>query len=72
MLETRRCGSRSDSDRPSSPSGDASHLAHYQIKLYALDQALKLEPGADEETLLKAIKGHVLGQGQLVGTVQRK
>lgn len=55
---------------PRPPQGDPPH--HYQIKVYALDQALKLDPGADEETLLEAMKGHVLGQGQLVGTVQKR
>jgi Raf kinase inhibitor-like YbhB/YbcL family protein len=55
---------------PRPPQGDPPH--HYQIKVYALDQALKLEPGADEDKLLEAMKGHVLGQGRLVGTVQKK
>ena len=45
---------------------------HYQITVYALGQALKLEPGVDEDTLIGAMKGHLLGQGRLVGTVQKK
>jgi len=40
--------------------------------VYALGQALKLEPGVDEDTLIGAMKGHLLGQGRLVGTVQKK
>jgi len=55
---------------PRPPQGDPPH--HYQIQVYALDQALKLEPGADQDKLLGAMKGHVLGQGKLVGTVQKK
>jgi Raf kinase inhibitor-like YbhB/YbcL family protein len=55
---------------PRPPQGDPPH--HYRIKLYALDQELKLEPGADEDALLEAMKGHALGQGQLGGTVQKK
>ncbi|MFL5494283.1 MAG: YbhB/YbcL family Raf kinase inhibitor-like protein [Gemmatimonadales bacterium] len=55
---------------PRPPEGDPPH--HYQIKLYALDQELKLDPGVDEDTLLKDMSGHILGQGQLVGTVQKK
>jgi len=55
---------------PRPPQGDHTH--HYQITVYALDQALKLEPGVDEDKLLGAMKGHVVGQGKLVGTVQRK
>ena len=39
--------------------------------MYAIDQELKIEPGADEDALFKAMRGHILGQGQLVGTVQR-
>jgi Raf kinase inhibitor-like YbhB/YbcL family protein len=55
---------------PRPPEGDPPH--HYQIRLYALDQELKLDPGADEETLLKDMSGHILGQGKLVGTVEKK
>jgi Raf kinase inhibitor-like YbhB/YbcL family protein len=55
---------------PRPPQGDPPH--HYQIRLYALDQELKLDPGADQDTLLKDMEGHILGQGQLVGTVQRE
>jgi Raf kinase inhibitor-like YbhB/YbcL family protein len=55
---------------PRPPQGDPPH--HYQIKVYALDEALKIDPGADEDKLLGAMKGHILGQGQVVGTVQKK
>jgi Raf kinase inhibitor-like YbhB/YbcL family protein len=55
---------------PRPPQGDPPH--HYQIKVYALDEALKIDPGADEDKLLEAMKGHILGQGQVVGTVQKK
>jgi Raf kinase inhibitor-like YbhB/YbcL family protein len=55
---------------PRPPQGDPPH--HYQITVYALDRALKLEPGVDEDALLGAMRGHVLGQGRLVGTVQKK
>jgi Raf kinase inhibitor-like YbhB/YbcL family protein len=54
---------------PRPPKGDPPH--HYRIKVYVLDQELKIEPGADEDTLLKAMSGHILGQGQLTGTVQK-
>lgn len=55
---------------PRPPRGDPPH--HYQVKVYALDEALKIDPGADEDALLEAMKGHILGQGQVVGTVQKK
>jgi Raf kinase inhibitor-like YbhB/YbcL family protein len=43
----------------------------YFFKLYALDTLLDLKPGATKDELLKAIKGHVLAQGQLMGTYGR-
>jgi Raf kinase inhibitor-like YbhB/YbcL family protein len=43
----------------------------YFFKLYALEAELKLEPGLEVETLLRAIQGHTLAEGQLVGTYQR-
>lgn len=55
---------------PRPPKGDPPH--HYQIRAYALDQVLKIDPGKDVDALLKAMQGHVLGQGQLTGTVQEK
>jgi Raf kinase inhibitor-like YbhB/YbcL family protein len=55
---------------PRPPKGDPPH--HYHIKAYALDQELKIEPGSDEDTLLKATNGHILGEGELTGTVQKK
>ena len=44
----------------------------YFFKLYALDAMTDLKPGATKKDLLKAMEGHVLAQGQLVGTYQRK
>ncbi len=44
----------------------------YFFKLYALDASLDLKPGATKKDLLKAMEGHVLAEGQLMGTYQRK
>jgi Raf kinase inhibitor-like YbhB/YbcL family protein len=44
----------------------------YFFKLYALDKTLDLKPGATKMELLKAMEGHVLAEGQLMGTYQRK
>lgn len=44
---------------------------HYCFKIYALDAMLSLESGASAKGLLKAMDGHILAQGQLVGTYQR-
>ena len=44
----------------------------YFFKLYALDKVLDLRPGAAKNDIETAMKGHVLAQGQLIGTYQRK
>ena len=54
---------------PNPPPGHGLH--HYYFKLYALDTQLSLKSGADKQTLLAAMEGHILGRGKLVGTYQR-
>lgn len=49
---------------PCPPAGTGLH--HYHFKLYALDAKLDLEVGGKSE-LENAMKGHVLGQGEMVG-----
>jgi len=44
----------------------------YFFKLYALDTMTSLKPGATKKDLLKALDGHVLAEGELMGTYQRK
>ena len=44
----------------------------YFFKLYALDAALPATAGETKAELLKAIAGHVLAEGELVGTYQKK
>lgn len=44
----------------------------YFFKLYALDTALDLAPGANKKQLLQAMEGHVLGQAELMGVYKRK
>ncbi len=43
----------------------------YFFKLYALDTRLELPPGATRDQLLGALRGHVLAEGQLMGTYAR-
>lgn len=43
----------------------------YFFKLYALDSILGLESGITKGRLLRAMEGHVLDQGQLMGTFSR-
>ena len=53
------------------PAPPAGLVHHYHFKLYALDRALNLSPGLDKKHLLSAMEGHILAQGELVGTYQR-
>ncbi|HKA31969.1 MAG TPA: YbhB/YbcL family Raf kinase inhibitor-like protein, partial [Candidatus Binatia bacterium] len=43
----------------------------YYFKLYALDAPTELKPGATKQQLLAAVKGHVLGEAELVGRYAR-
>jgi Raf kinase inhibitor-like YbhB/YbcL family protein len=54
---------------PCPPRGDKPH--HYIVRVYALDTTLDLPPGAGYDALMRAIKGHVLGVGELVGLYRR-
>jgi hypothetical protein len=44
---------------------------HYRFTLYALDQPLKLKPGASKAQVLEAIEGHILASDKLTGIYQR-
>jgi hypothetical protein len=54
---------------PMPPPGHGTH--HYHFKLYALDAALSAAPGLTKAKLLDAMRGHILAQGELIGTYQR-
>jgi Raf kinase inhibitor-like YbhB/YbcL family protein len=43
----------------------------YYFKLYALDVLLQAEPGLEKKALLAQMKGHVVGEGELMGTYKR-
>ena len=53
---------------PCPPAGP-SH--RYFFKLYALDQTTGLQAKAANQQVLDAIKGHTLGEAQLIGTYKR-
>ena len=53
---------------PYPPKGKAHH---YRFKVYALDKKLPLKAGATKKKLLANMKGHILAEGQLIGTFQR-
>jgi Raf kinase inhibitor-like YbhB/YbcL family protein len=53
---------------PCPPSGKPHR---YRFTLYALDVSLDLEAGASKKQVLGAVEGHIIAQGQLIGTYQR-
>jgi Raf kinase inhibitor-like YbhB/YbcL family protein len=55
-------------DGPCPPKG-SNH--RYYFKLYALDAAIELKTGASKAVLEKAMQGHILAQGQLMGKFGR-
>jgi Raf kinase inhibitor-like YbhB/YbcL family protein len=55
---------------PMPPPGHGVH--HYHFKLYALDAPLDAKPGLDKKALSEAMRGHILAEGELMGTYERK
>ena len=54
---------------PAPPKGHGVH--RYFFKLYALDKALDRVEGLDKPGLLNAIRGHIVAEGELMGTFER-
>jgi Raf kinase inhibitor-like YbhB/YbcL family protein len=59
---------RADYGGPCPPSG----THHYHFKVYALDGILQLKPGATKSEIEKAMQGHILASGELLGLYTRK
>jgi Raf kinase inhibitor-like YbhB/YbcL family protein len=55
---------------PMPPPGHGEH--HYHFKVFALDEPLRLKRGANRDEVLKAMEGHVIDQGEIVGVYTRK
>jgi len=55
-------------DGPCPPGG----THRYFFKMYALDAVLNLPSGKNKKEIEKAMKGHILAQGELVGTYSRQ
>jgi Raf kinase inhibitor-like YbhB/YbcL family protein len=55
---------------PMPPKGHGVH--HYHFKLYAFDTALNLDAGLTKDAFLAASKKHLMAQGELIGTYERK
>jgi len=45
---------------------------HYHFKIYALDITLDLKPGSSRKELERAMEGHIVQWGELVGLYERK
>ncbi|MCK4873600.1 MAG: YbhB/YbcL family Raf kinase inhibitor-like protein [Phycisphaerales bacterium] len=58
---------RSEYGGPAPPSG----THRYFFKVYALDATLTLDTTCAKQDLLDAMKGHILAEGQLMGTYAR-
>lgn len=54
---------------PAPPPGSGRH--RYFFTIYALDTVLDLQSGAGKQQLIDAMSGHILAQGQLMGTYER-
>ncbi len=69
-LKGRNDFGRTGHGGPLPPPGHGVH--HYRFKIYALNQELSLQAGATKEELLEAMQVHVLAEGELVATYERK
>jgi len=47
-------------------------MHRYYFKFYALDKMLDLDSNAKKEDILKAMEGHILAKGELMGKYQRQ
>jgi Raf kinase inhibitor-like YbhB/YbcL family protein len=54
---------------PMPPPGHGVH--RYFFRLLALEAKLPVEPGLDKATLLQEISGHIIDEGELIGTYER-
>jgi Raf kinase inhibitor-like YbhB/YbcL family protein len=53
---------------PCPPSGNH----RYYIRLFALDQELKLRPGVTHDELTQVMEGHILERAELMGTYRKQ
>ena len=71
MMRQGKNSSKSDGyTGPMPPVGHGVH--HYHFQIFALDAKLHVKESPEREELAKAMVGHVLAQGELVGTYERK
>ena len=69
MVEGKNSFDETGYGGPMPPPGNGRH--RYFFRLYALDSELALEPGLDKVAILEAIVGHIVAEGELMGTYER-
>lgn len=55
----------------SGPCPPPGKVHRYFFKIYALDMEIALKPGATKDMVMRAMSGHIIGEGQIAGTYQR-
>lgn len=68
-IQGKNTGGISGFRGPGAPAPGPYH--HYTFQLFALDTKLSLGPEATRAELMKAMEGHILGKGVLVGRFHR-
>lgn len=69
MVQSKNRGGNVGYMGPGNPAQNPYH--HYTFELFALDSKLTLGPDAGRPEVLKAMEGHILGKGVLVGRFKR-
>lgn len=69
MVQAKNRGGNVGYMGPGNPAQNPYH--HYTFELFALDTKLALGPDASRPEVLKAMEGHILGKGVLVGRFKR-
>nr|WP_287197853.1 YbhB/YbcL family Raf kinase inhibitor-like protein [Thermococcus sp.] len=70
MVQGRNDFGRIGYNGPCPPRGHGVH--HYHFKVYVIDTTLNLKPGATKKDLERAMKGHIIQFGELVGLYERR
>lgn len=70
MVQGRNDFGRIGYNGPCPPRGHGVH--HYHFRVYILDTTLNLKPGATKKGLERAMEGHIIQFGGLVGLYERR
>jgi Raf kinase inhibitor-like YbhB/YbcL family protein len=69
LVQGRNDFGKSGYGGPMPPQGHGVH--HYHFRLCAVDAPMEAGPGLTKDQLLDAMRGHILAEGELVGTYER-